>query len=98
MISYNITPFSGTIDDPARLKQMALVKAPLKTKFDGNPDHLRIHIQEFTRRMKNTGLYQEFHIRTQGNARPEDISEDEWIQDHPLRWQTANFRPSTLKI
>jgi hypothetical protein len=64
MISYNITPFSGTIDDPAHLKQMVLVEAPLKTEFDGKPDHLRTHIQEFTRRMKNTGLYQEFQIRT----------------------------------
>jgi len=25
----HITPFTGTIDDPSRLKQMALVKAPL---------------------------------------------------------------------
>ena len=32
MINYNITPFTGNIDDPERLKQMALVKAPLKTK------------------------------------------------------------------
>jgi len=77
MIPYNITPFSGTFDDPACLKQMGLVKAPLKTKFDGAPDHLRTHIQELFRRMKNTGLYQEFQIRTQENERPEDISEDE---------------------
>jgi len=98
MISYNITPYSGIIDDPARLKQMALVKAPLKTKFDGKPDHLRTHIQEFTRRMKNTGLYQEFQIRTQENERPEDIPEDEWTQDHPLRWQTANFLDNFLAV
>jgi hypothetical protein len=91
MIPYNMTPFSDTIDDPARLKQMALVKAPLKTKFDGTPDHLRTHIQESTRRMQNTGLYQEFQIRTQVNERPEDIPENEWTQDHPLCWQTANF-------
>jgi len=32
MISYNVTPFSGNIDDPVHLEQMALVKAPLKTK------------------------------------------------------------------
>lgn len=41
--------------------------------------------------MQNTGLYQEFQIRTQENERPDDIPEDEWTQDHPLHWQTANF-------
>jgi hypothetical protein len=40
MINYNITPFTGNIDDPARLKQMALVKAPLKTKYNGKFENL----------------------------------------------------------
>jgi hypothetical protein len=91
MISYNLTPFTGTIDDPARLKQMALVKSPLKTKFEGKTEQIRTHIQEFIRRMHNTGLYQEFQIKLRENDKPDDIPEDEWTQDHPLRWQTANF-------
>ena len=64
MIPYNVTPFTCSIYNPLCLKQMPLVKAPLKTIYDGKPEQLRTHIQEFTRRMQNTGLYQEFQIRT----------------------------------
>jgi hypothetical protein len=39
---------------------MQLVKAPLKTKFEGKPEQLRTHIQEFIQRMQNTGLFSEF--------------------------------------
>jgi hypothetical protein len=91
MIPYNITPFTFTTDDPARLKQMALVKALLKTNYDGNIEHLRTHITEFTRRIQNTGLYHEFTIKTRKNPRPVDIPEDQSTLDHPLRWKTVNF-------
>jgi len=57
MTTYNITPFTCTIDDPTRLKQMTLVKSPLKTKFEGKPEQVQNHIQEFIRRMKNSGLF-----------------------------------------
>lgn len=70
---------------------MQLVKTPLKIIYYENPDHLRTHIQEFTRRMQNTGVYQEFQICTIENARPEEISEKDWADNHPLRWQTVNF-------
>jgi hypothetical protein len=60
-----ITAFTGNIDDPACLKQMALVKAPLKTKYDGKLEHLRTHIMEFLHHIQNTGLYHEFDICTQ---------------------------------
>jgi hypothetical protein len=66
-------------------------EAPLKTKFKRKSEQIRIHIQEFTCRMQNTGLYQEFQIRLQENDRLEEIPEDDWTLDHPLRWQTANF-------
>jgi hypothetical protein len=91
MINYNITPFTGHIDNPARLKQMALVKAPLKTKYDGKLGNLRTHILEFLRRMQNTGLYHEFEIRTKELPRPAEIDEDVWTYDHPLRWERVNF-------
>ena len=91
MVNYNLTPFTATIDDPARLKHMATVKAPLQTVYDGKIENLRLHIQDFTRRIQNTGLYKEFTIRTQENQRPEDITEDAWAIDHPLRWKTDNF-------
>ena len=91
MINYNITPFTGNIDDPARLKQMALVKAPLKTKYNGKLENLRTHILEFLRRMQNTGLYHEFEIRTRELSRPAEIDEDVWEFDHPLRWERINF-------
>ncbi len=84
MIPYNVTPFTCSIYDPLCLKQMPLVKAPLKTIYDGKPEQLRTHIQEFTRRMQNTGLYQEFQIRTTENPRPKEIPEEEWTDDHPL--------------
>ena len=29
--------------------------------------------------------------RTQENTWPPDIPEEQWTDDHPLRWQTANF-------
>jgi hypothetical protein len=64
MINYNITPFTGNIDDPARLKQMALVKAPLKTKYNGKLENMRTHILEFLHHMQNTSLYHEFEIKT----------------------------------
>jgi uncharacterized protein YqgV (UPF0045/DUF77 family) len=72
MIPYNLTPFTGTIDDPACLKQMALVKTPLKTKFEGKAEQLLTHVQEFTRHVKNMGLYQEFQIKLQENDKPDD--------------------------
>jgi len=57
---------------------MALVKAPLKTKYDGKIEHLRTHILEFTRRIQNTGLYHEFAVRTHENPRPIEIPEEQW--------------------
>jgi hypothetical protein len=84
MIPYNVTPFTCSIYDPSHLKQMQLVKAPLKTIYDGKPEQLRTHIQEFTRCMQNTGLYQEFQIMTTENPRPEEIPEEEWTNDYPL--------------
>ncbi len=68
-----------------------MVKTPLMTKFEGKPEQLRIHIQEITRRMKNTGLYQEFQIRLQENDKPDEIPDEDWTQYHPLPWQTTNF-------
>jgi hypothetical protein len=91
MVLYNLTPFTATIDDPSRLKHMATVKAPLQTVYDGKIENLRLHIQDFTRRIQNTGLYKEFSIRTQENPRPADIAAAVWTLDHPLRWQMANF-------
>jgi hypothetical protein len=52
-------PFTTTIDDPACLKHMVTVKAPLQTVNDGKIDNLRLHIQ-VTRQIQNTGLYKEF--------------------------------------
>jgi hypothetical protein len=79
------------IDDPARLKHMATVKASLQTIYDGKIENLQLHIQDFNRHMQNTGLYKEFSIQTQENLRPVDINSAQWNFDHPLRWQTANF-------
>jgi hypothetical protein len=84
MINYNVTPFTGNTDDPVHLTQMALVKAPLKTKYDGKIENLRTHILEFPRCTQNTGLYHEFEVRTQELPRPFEINEDEWHLDHPL--------------
>jgi len=56
----------------------------LKIIHDGKPEQLRTHIQEFTRCMQNTGLYQEFQIGTTENVHPEEIPEDKWVEDHPL--------------
>jgi hypothetical protein len=91
MVNYNLTPFTATIDDPARLKHMATVKASLQTVYDGKIENLRLHIQDFTSRMQNTGLYKEFLIGTTENPRPVDIPMAQWTFDHPLHWQTANF-------
>jgi len=41
--------------------------------------------------MQNTGLFSEFQIWLSENPRPEEIPEDEWTNNHPLRWKTANF-------
>jgi hypothetical protein len=70
---------------------MALVKAPLKTKYNGKLDNLRIHILEFLRRMQKTGLYHEFEIKTRELPRPAEIDEDDWDLNHPLRWERVNF-------
>jgi hypothetical protein len=91
MVLYNLTPFTTTIDDPTCLKHMATVKAPLQTVYDGKIENVRLHIQDFMRRIQNTGLYKEFSIRTQEDLRPEDINEEDWNLDHPLRLQLANF-------
>ena len=99
MVNYNLTPFTATIDDPARLKHMAMVKAPLQTVYDGKIENLRLHIQDFTCRIKNTGLYHEFLICTTENPQPADIPDDTWTFDHPLRWQTANYiKTSTVSL
>jgi hypothetical protein len=79
-IPYNITPFTGATDDPVHLKQMVLVKAPLKIKFDGK---IESHYFEITQCIQNTGLYHEFAIRTHENPRPIDIPH-QWMLDHPL--------------
>jgi hypothetical protein len=84
MITYNITPFTGNIDDP-------LVKAPLKTKYNGKLENLCTHILEFLRHMQNTGLYHEFEIKTRELPRPAEIDEDDWDLNHPLRWERINF-------
>jgi hypothetical protein len=91
MVIYNLTPFTAKIDDPTHHKHMATVKRPLQTVYDGKNENLRLHIQDFTRRIQNTGLYNEFNVCTQENLCPNDINEDAWITDHPLRWQTENF-------
>jgi hypothetical protein len=41
--------------------------------------------------MQNTGLYHEFEIRTRELPRPAEIDEDNWVLDHPLRWERINF-------
>jgi hypothetical protein len=69
---------------------MAAVKTPLQV-YNGKIENLWLHVQELTRCMKNTGLYKEFTVRTQENTWPPDIPEEQWTDDHPLRWQTANF-------
>jgi hypothetical protein len=70
---------------------MALVKAPLKTKYDGKLEHLRTHIMEFLRHMQNTGLYHEFDISTQELPCPFEIDEDNWTVAHPFHWEKVNF-------
>lgn len=63
---------------------MSLVKALQKTKFDDKPKLIRTHIQVFSRRMMNTGLFPEFQFRILENKRPAEIHEDQWVNDHPL--------------
>jgi hypothetical protein len=55
MVQYNLTPFAAAIDDPNRLKHMSTVKTPLQTVYDGKVENLRLHIQDFIRRIQNTG-------------------------------------------
>jgi hypothetical protein len=78
---------------------MEMVKAPLQTVYNGKIENLRLHIQGFTRRIKNTGFYHEISIRTTETPRPADIPDDAWTFDHPLRWQTANYiKTSTVSL
>ncbi len=91
MVTYNLTPFTATIDDPGCLKHMVIVKAPLQMVYDGKIENLCLHIQDFTCRIQNTGLSKEFLIRTQENPRPNDINEEYWTVNHPLQWQKGNF-------
>jgi len=70
---------------------MAAVKTPLQAVYDGKIENLQLHVQELTQRMKNSGLYKEFTVRTQENTLPPYIPEEQWTDVHPLRWQTANF-------
>jgi hypothetical protein len=72
------------LDDPARLKHMAAVKAPLQMVYYGKIENLHFHIQDFIRQIQNIGLYKEFAIRTQENHHPDDIKEEDWTIDHPL--------------
>jgi hypothetical protein len=53
MVQYNLTPFTSTIDDPARLKHMIMVTEPLRTIYDGKIETLRLHIQDFVRCMQS---------------------------------------------
>jgi hypothetical protein len=43
------------IDDPACLKHM-VIEDPLQTVYDGKNENLRLHIQDFTCQIQNTGL------------------------------------------
>lgn len=51
---------------------MALVEAPLKTKYDRKIEHLRTHFLESTHRFQNIGLYHEFTICAHESPRPLD--------------------------
>jgi len=62
-IKINLSPFTNSIDDPNRLKQYAIAREPLKTKYSGQSEHLRNHILEFTHQMESTGLIKEFNVR-----------------------------------
>jgi hypothetical protein len=91
MVNYNLTQFTAAIDDPAHLKHMAQVTAPLQTVYDGKIENLRFFIQDFNRRIQNKGLYHEFSIRTNENPRLQGIREEDWNFDHLLCWRHANF-------
>jgi hypothetical protein len=41
---------------------MAMVKEPQQTVYNGKIENLRLHIQDFTRRIQKKGLYQEFTL------------------------------------
>ena len=69
-IKIKFTPFTSEIDDPSGLKQNALVRDPLKTKFSRQPELLRSHLSEFTRRMESTGVILEFSVRSAERPRP----------------------------
>jgi hypothetical protein len=45
---------------------------------------LKTHIQEFTRRIQNSGLSHEFQIKTCEKTYREEFPEDDWTADHPL--------------
>ncbi len=55
MLNLNLTPFTAMIDDPACLKHM-VIEDPLQTVYDGKNENLRLHIQDFTCQIQNTGL------------------------------------------
>jgi hypothetical protein len=76
MIVNNVTPFTGAFDDSACLKQIACIKAPLKTIFNGKAENFQMHINEFRCRMKNTGLLHEFQIKIGENPQPLEIEID----------------------
>jgi hypothetical protein len=59
---------------------MSLVKA--LQMFDDKPELTRTHIQEFSRHMMNTGLFPEFQFRISENKRPEEIHEDQRVDEH----------------
>jgi hypothetical protein len=41
--------------------------------------------------MKNSGLYNEFQVKLDENPRPDEIAEEDWTVNHPLRWKTVIF-------
>ncbi len=67
MVNCILTPFTAMISNPAHPKHMSLVKKSLQTVYNGKIETLRLHIQDFTRQIHNTGLNKEFTIRTQEN-------------------------------
>jgi hypothetical protein len=63
MVLYTLTPFTGTTNDPKHLKSMMTVKAPLQMVYDGKMINLHLHVQDFTKRTQNLGLFKEFQIK-----------------------------------
>ena len=90
-IKIKFTPFTSEIDDPSGLKQNTLVRDPLKTKFSRQPELLRSHLSEFTRRMESTGLILEFLVRITEQTCPLAIALEDWTDEHPLHWTTDFF-------